>query len=103
MVGKAGTGKVRPPGNLITQDIANGEGLCVIDPHGELAEGILEKDSEGADGRRYLFQPGRHGVPYRFQCFGTARPEYKHLAASGLMSIFTKIWSAFGRRVWNIF
>ena len=69
VVGKTGTGKSVLLNNLITQDIANGEGLCIIDPHGELAEGILEKDSEGADGRRYLFQPGRHGVPYRLSMF----------------------------------
>ncbi len=38
VIGKTGTGKTAMLNNLIVQDIANGEGLCVVDPHGELVE-----------------------------------------------------------------
>ena len=46
VVGKTGCGKTALLNNLIVQDIANGEGVCVVDPHGELVEGILEKIPE---------------------------------------------------------
>ncbi|MFH1246412.1 MAG: DUF87 domain-containing protein, partial [Candidatus Liptonbacteria bacterium] len=34
VVGKTGTGKSVLMHNMIVQDIANGEGICVVDPHG---------------------------------------------------------------------
>src|SRR5512141_2753089 len=43
IIGKTGTGKSALLNNLIVQDIMNGEGLAVVDPHGELVEGILQK------------------------------------------------------------
>src|SRR3989344_1387713 len=46
VVGKTGTGKSAMLHNMIVQDIANGEGLAVVDPHGELVESILEKIPE---------------------------------------------------------
>jgi ABC-type lipoprotein export system ATPase subunit len=38
IIGKTGTGKSTLLENLVIQDIQNGEGVCVIDPHGSLAE-----------------------------------------------------------------
>jgi hypothetical protein len=40
-IGKSGTGKSVLLQTLARQDIWNGDGLCVIDPHGDLAEDIL--------------------------------------------------------------
>ncbi len=37
-MGKTGTGKSTLLANMIRQEINAGEGLAVIDPHGELAE-----------------------------------------------------------------
>ncbi len=42
MVGKTGTGKTTLLRNMIVQDIEAGRGVGVIDPHGELAEEILD-------------------------------------------------------------
>jgi hypothetical protein len=42
IVGRAGTGKSRLMGDLIRQDLWNGKGVCVIDPHGTLVSEILE-------------------------------------------------------------
>ncbi|MFN7088346.1 MAG: helicase HerA domain-containing protein, partial [Candidatus Paceibacteria bacterium] len=41
VIGQTGTGKTTFLGNLIKQDIWNGEGVGVIDPHGDLIENIL--------------------------------------------------------------
>lgn len=40
-VGKSGTGKSVFLQTLARQDIRNGDGLCLIDPHGDLAEDML--------------------------------------------------------------
>ncbi|MES3031644.1 MAG: DUF87 domain-containing protein, partial [Patescibacteria group bacterium] len=36
ILGKSGTGKSVLMFNMIIQNIKNGEGVCVVDPHGEL-------------------------------------------------------------------
>lgn len=41
MVGQTGTGKSTLLHQMIMQDIHNGEGVCVIDPHGELVDDVL--------------------------------------------------------------
>ncbi len=97
VIGKTGTGKSALLNNLITQDIANGEGLCVIDPHGELAEGILEKIPKERMDDVIYFNPADADFHIGFNVLELPDPKYKHLAASGLMSIFTKIWSG----VWS--
>jgi CxxC-x17-CxxC domain-containing protein len=97
VIGKTGTGKSALLNNLITQDIANGEGLCIIDPHGELAEGILEKIPKERMDDVIYFNPADTESHIGFNVLELPDPRYKHLAASGLMSIFTKIWSG----VWS--
>ncbi|MGC9611096.1 MAG: CxxC-x17-CxxC domain-containing protein [Minisyncoccia bacterium] len=97
VIGKTGTGKSALLNNLITQDIANGEGLCVVDPHGELAEGILEKIPKERMDDVIYFNPADTESHIGFNVLELPDTKYKHLAASGLMSIFTKIWSG----VWS--
>jgi len=41
-IGKTGTGKSTLLRNLIVQDILAGNGVGVVDPHGDLAESILD-------------------------------------------------------------
>ena len=41
LVGKTGTGKSEFLKQMIMQDINNGEGLAVVDPHGDLIEDAL--------------------------------------------------------------
>ena len=43
IVGKSGTGKSVMLTNMAIQDIENGEGICLLDPHGDLVEDILKR------------------------------------------------------------
>ncbi len=43
VVGKTGTGKSTLLKNMALQDIEAGRGVCVVDPHGDLIEDILER------------------------------------------------------------
>ncbi len=97
VIGKTGTGKSAMLNNLIVQDVANGEGLCVVDPHGELVEGLLQKIPEERVKDVIYFNPADPDFHIGFNVLELPDPKYKHLAASGLMSIFTKIWSG----VWS--
>src|SRR3989344_5978178 len=41
MLGKSGTGKSVLMFNMAIQNIMNGDGVCIVDPHGELVENVL--------------------------------------------------------------
>ncbi len=97
IVGKTGTGKSALISNMIIQDIANGEGVCVVDPHGELVEGILAKIPEERMDDVIYFNPADTDFHIGFNVLELPDPKYKHLVASGLMGIFTKIWA----NVWS--
>ncbi len=97
VVGKTGTGKSALLNNMIVQDISNGEGVCVVDPHGELVEGILEKVPEKRLDDVIYFNPADTDYHIGFNVLELPDPKYKHLVASGLMGIFTKIWA----NVWS--
>lgn len=93
VLGKSGTGKSVLLHNLITQNIKNGEGVCVIDPHGELAEEILELIPENRIKDVIYFNPADPDFHIGFNVLQIDDPKLKHLVASGIMGIFTKIWA----------
>ncbi len=97
VIGKTGTGKSALLNNLIIQDIMNGEGLAVVDPHGELVEGVLKNIPENRLEDVIYFNPADDEYHLGFNVLELPDPRYKHLVASGLMGIFTKIWS----NVWS--
>lgn len=97
VIGKTGTGKSALLHNLISQDIMRGEGVCVVDPHGELVEGILKMIPKDRMADVIYFNPADMDYHVGFNVLELPDPKYKHLVASGLMGIFTKIWS----NVWS--
>jgi CxxC-x17-CxxC domain-containing protein len=97
VIGKTGTGKSAMLQNMIVQDISNGEGLCVVDPHGELVEAVMERIPAERMKDVIYFNPADTDYHLGFNVLELPDPKYKHLVASGLMGIFTKIWA----NVWS--
>ncbi len=93
VLGKSGTGKSALLSNMIIQNINNGEGVCVVDPHGELVEGILASIPEHRLNDVIYFNPADTDYHVGFNVLELEDERYKHLVASGLMGIFTKIWA----------
>ena len=93
ILGKSGTGKSVLLSNLIVQNIQNGEGVCVVDPHGELVEEILHLIPDYRVKDVIYFNPADTDFHIGFNVIQLDDPKYKHLVASGLMGIFTKIWA----------
>jgi CxxC-x17-CxxC domain-containing protein len=93
VLGKSGTGKSTLLENMMIQNIKNGEGLCIIDPHGETVEKMVSLiPKERAEDVIY-FNPSDTDFSIGFNVLQVDDPKYKHLIASGLMGIFTKIWA----------
>jgi len=93
ILGKSGTGKSVLMFNMIIQNILNGEGVCVVDPHGELVEGVLSAIPPHRMKDVIYFNPADTEYHIGFNVLELIDPKYKHLVASGLMGIFTKIWA----------
>lgn len=92
VVGKTGMGKTAMLENMVVQDILNGNGVGFVDPHGEAAENILNYvPKERLDDVIY-FNPSDMEHPVAFNVMESVEPKYRHLVASGLMSVFKKIW-----------
>ncbi len=93
LLGKSGSGKSVLLSNMIIQNIVNGEGVCVVDPHGELVESILESIPPHRVQDVVYFNPADTDFHLGFNVLELEDQKYKHLVASGLMGIFTKIWA----------
>ncbi len=97
VIGKTGVGKTAFLKNMALQDIQNGEGLAIIDPHGEFVEEVLDSIPEHRMQDVVYFNPADMDHPVSFNIMDVVDPRYKHLIASGLIGIFTKIWA----NVWS--
>jgi CxxC-x17-CxxC domain-containing protein len=93
ILGKSGTGKSVLMFNMIVQNINNGDGVCVVDPHGELVESILSAIPPHRMKDVIYFNPADTDYHIGFNVLELIDIKYKHLVASGLMGIFTKIWA----------
>ena len=93
LLGKSGTGKSVLMFNMVIQNIRNGEGVCVVDPHGELVESVLSAIPPHRMKDVIYFNPADTDYHIGFNVLELIDEKYKHLVASGLMGIFTKIWA----------
>ncbi|MDE2399879.1 MAG: type IV secretion system DNA-binding domain-containing protein [Patescibacteria group bacterium] len=93
ILGKSGTGKSVLMFNMIIQNIQNGDGVCMVDPHGENVEAVLSAIPPHRVKDVIYFNPADADHHIGFNVLELVDPQYKHLVASGLMGIFTKIWA----------
>lgn len=93
VVGKTGTGKTTMIQNMAIQDIQNGRGVAIVDPHGEFAEEVLKAVPASRINDVIYFNPADQEWPIAFNVMEKVDTEYRHLIASGLVGVFKKIWA----------
>lgn len=86
LIGKTGTGKSSLFKTMIMQDIANGHGVGVLDPHGELIEDILDFIPEHRMKDVVLIDPSDFSRPVGLNFLELTDLSQKNLMASGLVS-----------------
>ena len=91
-VGKTGMGKTEMLKNMALQDIQNGHGVGFVDPHGEAVEELLDFVPEERVKDVIYFNPADMTHPIAFNVMEQVDPDKRHMVASGLMSVFKKIW-----------
>jgi hypothetical protein len=92
VIGKTGSGKTTLLRNLIVQHIAAGHGVGLIDPHGDLAEELLDCIPPCRADDLVYFNPGDVEFPVGFNPLVNVPPDDRHLVASGIVGAFKSIW-----------
>ena len=102
LIGKTGVGKSTLLEALARQDLEAGRGLCLIDPHGDLAERM--RDAADAIGRPFVYMDAAlPNQPNGYNPLRRVREEKIPLAVSGLMDAMKKLWSdAWGVRMEHV-
>ena len=94
IIGKSGTGKSKLLELLIRQDIAYGYGLCLIDPHGDLIEEILDYIPENRIEDVVLIDPSDVSHPASFNPLANVEQDFKHQLTQGLIEVMEKQFGA---------
>lgn len=92
IIGKTGTGKSTLIRNMVEQDLRNGEGLALFDPHGDLVKEVVRLVPKS---RRqdvvYLDVPDLT-CRFTFNPLAGVPPDKRALAAAGMVEVFKKLW-----------
>lgn len=105
VIGQTGTGKSSVLQVMIRQDLKNGKGIAVIDPHGQLIDDIMPFiPRERADDVIY-FNPADLERPMGLNILEAETPEERDMVALDAMNIMIKLFDEeiFGPRIQDYF
>ena len=94
VIGQTGTGKTTLLKNMLAQDIAAGEGVCMIDPHGSDIQDILSLIPKSRYEDVIYFDPSHTARPMALNMLEYDRrfPEQKTFVVNEMLSIFNKLF-----------
>ena len=103
MVGATGTGKSTLLLNLIVQDIRQGEGVAVLDPHGDLIDKILENLPEERLGDVILIDPADAEYPVGLNILTCYSEVEMNVLSSDLVAVFRRLSTSWGDQMNSVF
>ncbi|MBU0727418.1 type IV secretion system DNA-binding domain-containing protein [Patescibacteria group bacterium] len=105
IIGKSGSGKSVLLSYMARQDILNGEGLCLVDPHGDLVEDTIQAVPKERAKDIIVFDPADIERPMGLNLLEAKTPEERDRASLDAMEIFIKIFGdeIFGPRIQHYF
>jgi hypothetical protein len=92
IIGRTGTGKTELMKNMAIQDIRNGEGICIVDPHGDLVEDVLQYIPKERADDVILFEPFDLERPFGLNMLEVKEASQKDFAIQEMISIFYKLF-----------
>jgi DNA helicase HerA-like ATPase len=100
VIGQIGTGKSTLLLNLIRQDLTAGEGLALLDPHGDLAESVLAQVPKARTDDLVYINPADAESPIGFNPLAQVPDDLKPVVADGVVSAFRHVWpDSWGQRL----
>lgn len=92
VIGKTGTGKSQLLEEMIVQDIKAGRGCAVVDPHGDLIDGVLARiPPERAEDVIY-FDPSDTDRPMGLNMLEAKTEEQKHFVVTSIVGLMYKLY-----------
>ncbi len=92
IIGKSGTGKSVLLENMIVQDIKAGKGVCVVDPHGDLVEGVLRQVPVERADDVIVFDPSDIERPMGLNMLEFHDENQKDFVVQEMIAIFYKLF-----------
>ncbi len=92
VIGKSGVGKSVLMTQMALQDIANGDGVCVVDPHGDLIMDILARMPANRRPDVIHFNPSDMDAPVGLNMLDATTPEEQDFAVQEMIAIFMKLF-----------
>jgi DNA helicase HerA-like ATPase len=92
IIGRTGTGKTELMKNMAIQDIRNGEGICIVDPHGDFVEDVLQYIPKNRAEDVILFEPFNLERPFGLNMLEIKDESEKDFAIQEMISIFYKLF-----------
>jgi hypothetical protein len=100
VIGKTGTGKSSMLKNMIIGDIYDGNGICVIDPHGDMIEDLLKAVPPHRVNDIILLDPSDMDYPIGINLLNMVNISQKDIVADGIIEIFKRHFgSSWGPRL----
>lgn len=102
-IGKTGSGKSTLLLNMAISDIQRGNGIGVIDPHGDLAEELLDHISKERIQDVIYFNAGDAEYPIAFNPLSGIQEQDRYLVAATIVTTLKKLWAdSWGPRLEHI-
>jgi hypothetical protein len=92
IIGRTGTGKTELMKNMAIQDIRNGEGLCIVDPHGDFVEEVMQYVPKERAEDVVLFEPFDMERPMGLNMLEVKDDSQKDFAIQEMIAIFYKLF-----------
>lgn len=92
IIGKTGAGKSTLIANMAIDDIRKNRGIGIIDPHGDLSETILDYIPKRRINDVVYLEPFDIERPFSLNVLEVKNKQQKDLVASGIVSIFYKLY-----------
>ncbi len=94
IIGQTGTGKSTLIEEMVKQDIKDGKGVCVIDPHGDLVDHVAESIPKERAEDVIFFDPADMERPFGLNMleYDHTKPEQKTFVINEMINIFDKLY-----------
>ncbi len=92
ILGKTGVGKSTLMYNMFMQDVLDGKGCCVVDPHGDLVEQILKNFPRNRVNDLVILDPTDSTFPFAFNILDNSLDDSKDLVVAGVIDVFKKLY-----------
>ena len=102
IVGKSGSGKSTLITNIAVQDIQRGEGVCVIDPHGDLVSDLLDYIPESRVKDAIYFNVSDREHPIGLDMMSARSEAEIEILTDDLITTFRRLTETWGERMETI-